>query len=332
MRFVRRLAPTLLLLLPACLGRSGPELPENLGQTHARERAAGAERAAAPEAEPEPVEPGTAVWAELRSTGFYFLGVVVEREEARHRVIFADGAAEWVEAAALRPDSLGEDARVQVRPDYEGSFSEGVVARRLGDAVYVRFAGGDEEWASLAQVRFEDGDEGTPRRGDAPYSNAAEGLAPGARVMVDYRQGGLRFAGTITARADDGRLHVVYLDNTAEWVAPVLIEPERLAAGDVVHVRRRWEPPDWVRGRVHERIGPALSVELEDGGLAWTSLFRIRTPAPPGQSQDAATTEQPPAASQERQEPQSAVTPSTGSTRIAMGENVVSPMVTGVQP
>ena len=87
-----------------------------------------------PEPEPEPVEVGTAVWAELHSTGFYFLGVVVAREEARHRVIFTDGSTEWVEADGLRPDSLREEARVQVRPTYEGNFSEGVIARRLNEA------------------------------------------------------------------------------------------------------------------------------------------------------------------------------------------------------
>lgn len=331
---VRRLALTLpLLLLPACLGRSGPTLPENLGQTHDEERAPRAARE--PEPEPEPVEVGAAVWAELHSTGFYFLGVVVGRDAERHRVIFADGSAEWVEADGLRPDSLREDARVQVRPDFEGNFSEGVVARRLGDVVYVRFASGDEEWAALPQVRFEDGDENTPRRGDTPYVNEAEGLVPGGSVLVDYQHQGLRFAGTITARADDGRFHVVYLDSTAEWVSPDLLIPEALGLGDQVHVRRRWDPPDWVRGRIHERIGTALAVELDDGGLAWTSLFRIRTAVPPvapAQSQVDATSEQPPDPSQVRQEPQSAVTPSTGSTRIAMGENVMGSMVTGVQP
>ena len=71
---------------------------------------------------------------------------------------------------------------------------------------------------------------------------------------------------------------LVYLDSAAEWVEPSLVVPEGLHEGDVVHVRRRWDPPDWVRGRVRGRQGAALSVELEDGGVAWTSLFRVRTP------------------------------------------------------
>ncbi len=327
---MRRLPALVLALLPACLGHAGPDLPENIGQTHAGERASGAERA--PEPDPAPVEVGAFVWAELRSTRFFFHGVVVDRQDERHRVIFDDGAIEWVTAEALRPDSLREDARVEVRPDYEGAFSEGVVARRLGDVIYVRFANGDEEWAALANVRFEVGDEGTPRRGDAPYAASVEGLAPGASVLVDYRRGGLRFVGTITAQADDGRLHVVYLDSTAEWVEPALVTREALAQGDVIHVRRRWEPPDWVRGRVHARVGPALSVELDDGGLAWTALFRIRAPVSDAQSQVEATGEQPPPASQERQPPQSSLSPTTGSTRIAMGENVSPPMSSAVQP
>jgi len=43
-------------------------------------------------------------------------------------------------------------------------------------------------------------------------------------------------------------------------------------------VRRRWEPPEWVRGRIERRVENAIRVELDDGGLMWTSLFRIRAP------------------------------------------------------
>ncbi|MCB9598294.1 MAG: hypothetical protein H6719_36610, partial [Sandaracinaceae bacterium] len=148
----------------------GPDLPENIGQTHSGDRTAGSSRPVEPEVAAEPMAIGTPVWAELRSTGFYFHGVVVDRREEQHRVIFDDGTSEWLTAEALRPDSLAEEARVDVRPTYGGNFSEGVVARRLADVIYVRFPNGDEQWASLAQVRFEEGDEGTPRRGDATVS------------------------------------------------------------------------------------------------------------------------------------------------------------------
>ncbi|MCZ7679956.1 MAG: hypothetical protein M5U28_14815 [Sandaracinaceae bacterium] len=45
-------------------------------------------------------------------------------------------------------------------------------------------------------------------------------------------------------------------------------------------MRRSWEPPVWVRGRVQQRLGPAVRVQLDDGGLAWTTMLRVRVPVP----------------------------------------------------
>lgn len=269
--------------LAGCLGQSGPDLPPNLGLTHYEGERSSGSSSREPEPDPEPLEVGTQVWAEFRNTGFFFHGVVVERREESHRVIYADGASEWLDADALRPDSLGVEAQVHVRPTYEGEFAEGVVARRFGQAVYVRFAGGDERWTALPHLRFQLGDEQIPRRGEAAIASV-EGVEPGAAVLVNYQLAGFRFVAIVTARRDDGRLHVVYLDGEREWVAPELVEPEALQAGDVVHVRRRWEPAEWVRGRISARYGHAIQVELDDGGVAWTALLRVRAPVAPNAS------------------------------------------------
>ncbi|HHH30743.1 MAG TPA: hypothetical protein ENK57_20700 [Polyangiaceae bacterium] len=274
-----------LLLIGGCIGRQGPDLPGNVGQTHDGERA-DTHSLAQPDIEVSPVPVGTLVWGNLHSTGFFFFGVVVERRDEQHRVIFADGSAEWLEAEALRPDSLGEDAQVHVRSEFGGDFSEGVVRRRLGDALYVRFANGDERWTVLPHVRFQDGDEGVPERGSTPVNTpesteaaASEApIDPGAAVLVNYQHAGLLFAAVVTARADDGRLHVVYLDSERAWISPQLAVEDHLDSSAIVHVRRRWEPPEWVRGRIRTRYAHALEVQLDDGGLAWTSLFRIRAP------------------------------------------------------
>lgn len=265
-----------LAVLPSCLGSQGPALPQNVGMSH-RDDGSGAED----QAPAEQVDVGTAVWADFRGTGFFLHGVVAERREEQHRVIYADGASGWVDASALRPDTLREDARVQVRLDFDAAFAEGIVARRLGDAIYVRFARGEERWTALPEVRFQSEADGVPRRGDEPIETGGEGTALGATVLVNYQSQGLRFAGVVTAVADDGRLHVVYLDGELEWIDPRLAVREALAQGDEVHVRRRWEPPEWVRGRIQRRVGDAIQVELDDGGLIWSSLFRARSPVTP---------------------------------------------------
>jgi len=271
-----RLLAACLLLAPACVGRGGPDLPDNIGQTHPE--GAGHQRVERePEPEPEPVAVGATVWGDFRGTGFLFYGVVVERRDADYRVIYADGTSEWVRAGALRPDSLRTDTEVHVRPTVGGEFAEGTVGRRLGDAVYVHFAGGVERWTNLAHVRVREGDPTAPRRGDEPVSPRPTGIAPGANVLVDYHRAGLRFAAVVTAVGDDARIHVVYLDGETEWVAPEHVVPEELAVGDAVHVRRRWEPAEWVRGRIVARQQHAVQIELDDGGLAWTSVLRLRT-------------------------------------------------------
>lgn len=267
------------LLLSGCLGREGPELPPDVGMSHqARPASAGSERRAPPENE-EPVEIGTPVWANYHDTGFFFHGVVVERREDEHRVIYDDGGSEWLQATALRPDALGEEARVHVRRGYQDEFLEATVLRRLGDAIYVHAASGEARWTALPHVRFAGGAPSVPVPGDAPPdAPATEGLEIGARVLVNYQHQGLRFVGTVTALGDDGRYHVVYLDGESGWVAARDLTPEQIGEGDVVHVRRSWEPAEWVRGRVSRRVGPALRVELDDGGVAWTALLRVRLP------------------------------------------------------
>lgn len=268
----------LLLVLPACMpGPSGPELPPDIGASHAEpSRTAGGERPVVV-TNTEPFEVGATVWANYHGTGFFFHGVVVERrDEEQHRVVYADGAHEWVPPSSLRPDSLGEEAEIDVRPAYAGTFSTAHVGRRLGPALYVRHANGDEGWTVLPHVRFSATGPHVPAATDEPHPEPEGEL--GSVVLVDYRRQGLRFAGVVTARREDGTLHVVYLDGESEWVDPRTTIPDRLDVGDVIHVRREWEPPTWVRGRVLRRVGSAFHVELDDGGLAWTSLFRVRVP------------------------------------------------------
>ncbi|MGE0788390.1 MAG: tudor domain-containing protein [Sandaracinaceae bacterium] len=264
---------------PGCLGHQGPNLPPDVGSTHRSDPAAGSERIE--EQNAQPVEVGTQVWANFRDTGFFFFAVVVERREEQHRVVYADGASEWVPASALRPDAVGEDAMVHVRPTVDAEYAAGRVGRRLGEALYVRMLGGDDVWTALPHVRFARGAEGTPSVDTPPLAvPIAEAPDVGSRVLVDYHGQHLRFAGVVTAREDDpaGRLHVVYLDGESEWVDPARVSPDDLREGDEVHVRRQWEPPVWVPGRVRRRIGHAFEVELRDGGRTWTSLFRIRAP------------------------------------------------------
>lgn len=263
--------------IAGCGDRTGPTLPPDVGTDHV----GGGEEPEArrgPEPAPEPVAIGTPVWASFHDSGFYFHGVVVERREDMHRVIYTDGASEWLPAAALLPDSLHEDARVDVRVGFGAEFQTATVGRRVGQALYVRLANGDERWTSLPHVRFQAGEDGVPGRGDPPFDAAAASGPIGSNVLVNYQLQGLRFPAIVTAQGQDGRVHVVYLDGESEWAINGTVVPDEVGPGSVVHVRRSWEPPDWVRGRVEERVGSAVRVQFDDGGVAWTTMFRVRVP------------------------------------------------------
>lgn len=72
----------------------------------------------------------------------------------------------------------------------------------------------------------------------------------------------------VVVRVDDDEAFVVYADGDADWLPrSALLAPE-VAGGDEVEV---FDGARWRRGRVDERVGPALRV---DG--RWTSLSRVR--------------------------------------------------------
>lgn len=302
-RTMRSLSILALALAAAgCGTHGGPSLPPDVGADHADEGGEEVADDTPDEAPPEPVAIGTPVWANYHDTGFYFHGVVVERNEAMHRVIYTDGASEWLPAESLLPDSLHEDAQVDVRLTMGGEFQTATVGRRIGDALYVRLANGDERWTALPHVRFQAGDPGIQARGDAAFTQSASQAGDvGSSVLVNYELQGLLFPATVTALGGDGRAYVVYEDGESGWAPRGTFTGDNVAEGTVVHVRRSWDPPDWVRGRVEQRHGHALRVVFDDGGVAWTSMVRVRVP-----TEEPAAAEQAPAAAEPAQPPDEA--------------------------
>jgi hypothetical protein len=260
------------LLVLACGGAEGPQLPGNVGSTH---RSTSGGRTPDVGAPPTRHEAGHAVWANRRGSGFFFHGTVVEvrEEDGRrgHRVVYDDGGWAWLGQGALRPGQLEDGATLQVR-DAEGRFTTASALRQLGPALYLRFATGMETWAALPHVRLPEDGPSLPSASAA--SEAAEANAE--TVWVDYQLQGLLFPAVVTAARDDGAQHVVYRDGVTEWVRPPQVFDDRVGEGTTVHVRRRMAPADWVRGRVDERIGEACRVTYDNGGQAWTSLYRLR--------------------------------------------------------
>src|SRR5690242_8034759 len=96
-------ASALIVLLAIGCGPTGPNLPNNVGANHARTDGAEAARAQQASINAEPIEPGAHVWANFRDAGFFFHGVIVERQGGLHRVVYDDGETEWLQSSALRP-------------------------------------------------------------------------------------------------------------------------------------------------------------------------------------------------------------------------------------
>lgn len=270
---VARAYRLLLPLLVGCGGPTGPELPSDVGFSHAERQTEGGE--AQPPARPSEVGPGLRVWANLGATGIYGLGTVTETEGKRARVVYADGEGRWLDEEGLYEDRLAEGDEVNVREAIGGEYDRrATVVRRLHDAVFLRYGNGDEAWTSVAQVAL----WVHPRAEEPVHDPPAPGPGqPGSTVVVDYGHQGLGFLATITA-LEGPRAHVVYLDGVSEWVAASQLLPDRVGIGTTVHVRIRWEPADWLRGEVVERMGDAVRVRFDDGRHTWTARSRLRVP------------------------------------------------------
>lgn len=224
----------------------------------------------------DPHASGTRVLARFQGGAAAYAAVVTETGTAgRVNVVYADGDTETVEAATLVPDSLGAGSRVEARIRQWPRFFPGVLERRLGHAVFVRFDDGDQQWTSIGLVRAAAGP--LARDGaEVPAPPATIAIPEvGAPVVANYQRRGWYYAGVIVGARDNGHVDVVYADGDREWLARDEVRPDAIVPGTRVSAQRP-RTTAIVEGVVRRRVGHAVELQLDDGSKLWIALPNVR--------------------------------------------------------
>src|SRR5690606_5245414 len=147
--------------------------------------------------------------------------------------------------------------RVEARIRRWPRFFPGVLERRLGHAVFVRFDDGDQQWTSIGLVRAAAAQlPRDAREAPAPPSTVAIPEV-GAAVVANYQRRGWYYAGVIVGARDDGQVDVVYADGDREWLAPSDVRPDTIQPGTRASAQRP-RTTTVVEGVVRRRVGHAV--------------------------------------------------------------------------
>lgn len=85
---------------------------------------------------------------------WWYPGVVCVAEGWTLEIQFDDGDRASVSAQDVLPLVITERSRVFGRWQGGGYYYPGVVTARLGDAIFIQYEDGDQEWTSISMVRI----------------------------------------------------------------------------------------------------------------------------------------------------------------------------------
>jgi hypothetical protein len=96
---------------------------------------------------------GDEVMAPWANDGFLYPAVLVGLEGAAAHVAYLDGDEADVPVAALQQGALGPGLAVNVNWKGRRTYYNGVVRRRVHQALFVDYEDGDRGWTTVAQCR-----------------------------------------------------------------------------------------------------------------------------------------------------------------------------------
>ena len=96
---------------------------------------------------------GDEVLAPWLDDGFVYPAVVVELKPAGLHVAYLDGDEADVPSGAVLPGVFGPGVTVSVNWKGRRTYYAGVIAQRVGAALFVHFDDGAREWTTVAQGR-----------------------------------------------------------------------------------------------------------------------------------------------------------------------------------
>ena len=98
---------------------------------------------------------GDRVFVDWSGDSYWYPATIVDMADGEYFVVFDDGDREWVYEDAIYPDDLGEGDRIEGNWQGGGVYYPGVIAERIGDAVYIEYDDGDVETTTIGHVRVE---------------------------------------------------------------------------------------------------------------------------------------------------------------------------------
>ncbi len=216
-----------------------------------------------------------ACWFDL---GWYS-GSVLAVEGDQVSVVFDHGGHALLPADKVHAPDLDEGDRVLGRWKAGPEFFPGVVARRDGEVVEVRYDDGDEETTLLRLLRLER-DEWLP-------DVASADLGAGDRVLGCWFDG-FWYPGIILS-AEGKRVHVLFDDNDQAFLTWDKVRALEVGVGSRVQCRFKGGP-FFHPAEVVRQHGERIFVTYDDGREEWSSVRLIRVegdapPAPEGEAE-----------------------------------------------
>ena len=98
---------------------------------------------------------GDRVMADWSGDDYYYPGTIVLIEGNQYFIIYDDYDREWLVSSLLKPDDIGVGTQVQCSWEGAGVYYPGTIMQRNGNAIFVQYDDGDEEYTTIAHIRVE---------------------------------------------------------------------------------------------------------------------------------------------------------------------------------
>ena len=97
---------------------------------------------------------GARVFAVWRLDGWSYPAVVIDRDSDNYLVAFEDGDRSWVVSKNMAVDRIRPGSRVYCNWRNAGLYFPGIISRRVGNVIDVRYDDGDFETTTIRCLRI----------------------------------------------------------------------------------------------------------------------------------------------------------------------------------
>lgn len=100
------------------------------------------------------IKVGDEVLAPWMNDGFFYPAIVVALQGDSAHVAYMDGDEGDVSLGTIRRGVLGVGMSTQVNWKGQGTYYQGTIQQRIGQAIYMNYEDGDKGWTTINQCRI----------------------------------------------------------------------------------------------------------------------------------------------------------------------------------